>query len=160
MFERILVPTDGSPFANLAFPVAADLAGRYGAALSVLYVAPGPVALTEGAAYAFDFETERERQKVKGTQILEEARIRLGLPDTTLILREGLRVDEIIAEEVARGDIGLIVMSSHGRSGLAHFFLGSVAEGVLRRVKVPVFLLRAPEPPTPQGDAASQELRT
>lgn len=160
MFERILVPTDGSPFASLALPVAADLARRYGAAVTVLYVAPGPAALSEGAAYAFDYETERERLRARGNEILEAARTQLGLLPTTLVLREGLRVEDIVAQEVTKGDMGLVVMSSHGRSGLAHFFLGSVAEGVLRRVHVPVLLVRAPEPPATRRDTASQEART
>ncbi|WP_165795446.1 universal stress protein [Deinococcus koreensis] len=170
MFERILVTTDGSPFANLALPVAADLARRYGATLTVLHVVPGPVALTEGAAYAFDYDTERRRQLALGQQILEEAKARIDLPGVQLISREGLRTDEIIAQEVGRGAFQLVVMSTHGRSGLAHFFLGSVAEGLLRRVQVPVFLVRAPEPATAHGDTvhgdsghadtAPQEART
>lgn len=160
MFERLLVTTDGSPFATLALPIAADLARRYGAALTVLYVAPGPVALSESAAYAFDYETERERQRARGAQLLDEARTLIGLPDVRQVFREGVRIDQIIAEEVAQGDIGLVVMSSHGRSGLAHFFLGSVAEAVLRRVQVPVFLVRAPDPPTAPPDTPAQEART
>lgn len=160
MFERILVTTDGSPFANLALPVAADLARKYGATLSVLHVVPGPVALTEGAAYAFDYETERRRQLALGQQILEEAKAQIDLPDVQLLRREGLRTDEIIAQEVVKGDIQLVVMSTHGRSGLAHFFLGSVAEGLLRRVQVPVFLVRAPESSAARGDAAPKEART
>ena len=60
-----------------------------------------------------------------------------------------------IVEAAQPGD--LIVMTSHGRSGLPRWFLGSVAEAVVRRASVPVLLVRAtpPEPDSPAGDVGN-----
>jgi nucleotide-binding universal stress UspA family protein len=146
MFKRILVTTDGSPLATLALPYAADLAHTYGSALTVLYVVPElptPLALTEGAAYVYDPLTERQRQREEGQRILDEACALLGDPQARLVQLEGHghQVAEVIADEVELDGAELVVMSTHGRSGLAHLFVGSVAEQVLKRVRVPVFLV-------------------
>jgi nucleotide-binding universal stress UspA family protein len=148
MFERILVLTDGSPCAALALPYAAKLARTYGAQLTVLYVVPEqmyPLANVEGLVAAYDPETERVRAMDEGTQILEQARLVLDVPGANLVSREahGQSVAEVVAGEVEFLDAGLVVMSTHGRSGLAHLFLGSVAERVLQRVPVPVFVVNA-----------------
>ncbi|GGJ69360.1 universal stress protein [Deinococcus aquiradiocola] len=153
MFERILVTTDGSPLATLALPVAADLARRYGSAVTLLYVVPpayAPVALAEGMAYAYDDALEQERISAETERVVGNALRVLDLPDVTVVRAHdtGLSVQDCIAEHVARLDARLVVMSTHGRGGLAHLFLGSVAEGVLRHVHVPVLLVRDALPET------------
>jgi nucleotide-binding universal stress UspA family protein len=147
MFDRILVTTDGSPLGNLALPYAADLARHYSSALTVLYVVPSadtPLALSEGATYAYDFQAEQERLKSEGENILEQAREVVNLPGTRFLRRDssGPRLAQMIVNEADQEDAQLVVMSTHGRSGLAHLFLGSVAEEVLRKLRVPVFLVR------------------
>ena len=147
MFDRILVTTDGSPLGNLALPYAADLARHYSSALTVLYVVPvasTPLALAEGAAYAYDFQGEQDRLQQEGENVLNRAREAVSLPGTRFLRRDstGSRVAQMIFAEVEQEDAQLVVMSTHGRSGLAHLFLGSVAEEVLRKVRVPVFLVR------------------
>ena len=147
MFDRILVTTDGSPLGNLALPYAADLARHYSSALTVLYVVPvasTPLALAEGAAYAYDFQGEQDRLQQEGENVLNRAREAVSLPGTRFLRRDstGSRLAQMIFAEVEQEDAQLVVMSTHGRSGLAHLFLGSVAEEVLRKVRVPVFLVR------------------
>ncbi|WP_293910456.1 universal stress protein [Deinococcus sp.] len=148
MFERILVLTDGSPCAALALPYAADLTRTYHSQLTVLYVMPdllSPLASAEGLAYTYNSEQERTQALDEGTRILEQARVLLDVPGANLVRLEAQRqsVAEVVADQVERLGTELVVMSTHGRSGLAHLFLGSVAEQVLRRVRVPVFLLSA-----------------
>ena len=152
MFDRILVTTDGSPLGNLALPYAADLARRYSSVLTVLYVVPAattPLALSEGAAYAYDFPAEQERLDAEGESILDHAREVVDLPGTRFLRRDGNgpKLAQIIVNEAEQEGAQLVVMSTHGRSGLAHLFLGSVAEAVMQKVKVPVFLVRGQAQP-------------
>lgn len=161
MFHHILVTTDGSPLGNLALPAAADLARKYGAALTLLYVLPpAPTGIfADGAAYAYDYEEERERLIEHGAHLLDEARRSIDYPDTQVLCLEGSGqpVAQVIAEQAERRGADLIVMSTHGRSGLAHFFLGSVAGAVLRKVQVPVLLVRTPRSAAKSPPAEEQE---
>ncbi|WP_102128017.1 universal stress protein [Deinococcus planocerae] len=164
MFKHILVTTDGSPLGGLALPHAADLARQYGATLSLLYVVPPPQlgVFAEGAAYVYDYPEERERLIEEGARLLDEARRDIDFPEARVVCREtdGRPVAEVIADEVGRSGADLVVMSTHGRGGLAHLLLGSVAEAVLKRVHVPVLLVRGPGEvakgrPTRQSQARS-----
>ena len=149
MFDRILVTTDGSLLGNLALPYAADLARRYSSALTVLYVVPAaatPLALSEGAPYTNDFQAEQERLNAEGESILDHAREAVGLPGTHFLRLDGSgsKLAQMIVDQIGREGAQLVVMGTHGRSGLAHLFLGSVAEEVMRKADVPVLLVRQP----------------
>ena len=160
MFERILVPVDGSELSALALPVAADLARRYNSSLTLLHVVPPPVVIYAESAVVYDAQDERAQAQAAGQSILEQAQKVLDYTNTQLVRLDnaGYRnTAQAIADEVGREGASLVVMGSHGRSGLEHFFLGSVAEGVVRRVEVPVMLVRAPKAPTSgksEGDQA------
>ena len=147
MFDHILVTTDGSALGNLALPVAADLARKYDSSLTLLYVVPQLLMLLEGAAYTYDYPAERERSLAEGKRLLEDARQTLDYPRTTVVELEEyeLKTEQAILNEVERVGAKLVVMSTHGRSGLAHLFLGSVAEAVLKKIRVPLLLIQAPE---------------
>ncbi|MGY2894438.1 universal stress protein [Deinococcus sp. UYEF24] len=165
MFDRILVTTDGSPLGNLALPYAADLARHYSSALTVLYVVPvasTPLALAEGAAYAYDFQAEQDRLRQEGENVLNHAREVVNLPGTRFLRRDstGPRLAQMIVAEAEQEDAQLVVMSTHGRSGLAHLFLGSVAEEVLRKVRVPVFLVREETEPRHGRSGKAQNAAT
>ena len=146
MFDHILVTTDGSALGNLALPVAADLARKYDSSLTLLYVVPQFLMLLEGAAYTHDYPAERERSLAEGKRILEDARQTLDYPRTRVVQLDEyeLRTEQAILNEVERSGAKLVVMSTHGRSGLAHLFLGSVAEAVLKKIRVPLLLSQAP----------------
>lgn len=150
MFQQILVTTDGSPLGNLALPVAADLARTYKCALTLLYVTPdmfSQASTSGGEVYFFDQEAEEARLVEEADRILETCKTLLDYEPALLVStrQRGQEVAAVIAEEVELRRADLIVMSTHGRRGLAHLFLGSVAEGVLRKVRIPVFLVRSPE---------------
>jgi nucleotide-binding universal stress UspA family protein len=146
MFNHILVTTDGSALSHLALPVAADLARKYESALTLLYVVPAQVLIADGAMYAFDYPAERQRLQREGDHFLEHALKALDYEKTQVVRfeQDDLKTEQAIAHELERTGADLLVMSTHGRSGLAHLFLGSVAESVLRRVKIPVLLVQAP----------------
>lgn len=147
MFHQILVATDGSALGNLALPYAADLARCYGSALTLLYVIPPvPDAAYEGAfTYSYN-PRERAHQLIEADRIIEDALARLDYPDTRAVKAtdHALPVAEAIVSQVREAHADLVVMSTHGRTGLAHLFQGSVAEAVMRKIDVPVFLVRVP----------------
>jgi nucleotide-binding universal stress UspA family protein len=143
MFDHILVTTDGSPLSNLALPIAADLARKYGSRLTLLYVVPRFVLPTDGLAYTYNSPAEHAALLAEGERILADAQRALDYPQTEVVRfqRDDLKTEQAIAHEVVRSGAKLVVMSTHGRSGLAHLFMGSVAEAVLRLIEVPVLLV-------------------
>lgn len=144
MFDHILVPIDGSPLSALALPVAAEMARCHHSTLTVLYVVPPLPVIYGEAAYTYDDPKASERAEAEGQRLLEDARTALGSPNIRLLCLEGgdPRTAQAIADVAEQQHCSLVVMGTHGRSGLEHFFLGSVAEGVMRRVGVPVLLVR------------------
>jgi universal stress protein A len=143
---KILVPTDFSETADAALEYAKVLAGQLGASLHLLHVFSDPYAIAAYApeVYAAPPPSLRERA-------LEDARecLRQRLtPDEeerfagTYAVVSGLTAKQIVghAEEHA---MDLIVMGTHGRRGVAHLLLGSVAEHVVRTAACPVLTVRA-----------------
>lgn len=144
MFKRILLPTDGSATAERAAVVAADLACRYGATLSLVSVIdPVPfVTFPEGGgealAYYLDAAEEGARQGLAAAQAAATA---AGVSCETRILREHGPAQSIV-EQAREQDCDLIVMGSHGRRGLDAVLLGSVAQKVLTLSTLPVFIVK------------------
>ncbi|KAB1196852.1 MULTISPECIES: universal stress protein [Haloferax] len=143
MFDHILAPTDGSDHAVRAAEYAVDLAATYGAALHVLYVVD---VRTSHADVSVDDDSETRGETAVGTiadlaaarDVPVETEIRVGLPH------------EVIVDYEAERDIDLVVMGTHGTSGLERYLIGSVAERVVRLSDVPVMCV----PPAPaDGDA-------
>jgi nucleotide-binding universal stress UspA family protein len=142
---RILVPTDFSETADAALAYAKTLAANLGASLHLLHVLPDPgvVASFANEVYVPPPPDLRERALADARKSL---RARL-LPDEemrfagTRAVVEGLSAKEIVtyADEHA---IDVIVMGTHGRRGIAHFLLGSVAEHVVRTARCPVLTVR------------------
>lgn len=139
MYERILVPTDGSAGAQRAFDQAIDLAATYGATLHGLYVIE--------QFYVADIYTEEveESLKMEGEQALQRLRelaeSRGIMPVTEL--RAGAP-HRAILDYVVDNDIDLIVMGTHGRSGLDRYLLGSITERIVRLSEVPVLTVQMP----------------
>lgn len=152
MFDHILVPIDGSHLSALALPVAAEMARCHHSTLTVLYVVPPLPVIYGESAYTFADPEADACAKAEGQRLLEDARTALGSPNIRLLCVQGgdPRTAQAIADVAEQQGTSLVVMGTHGRSGLDHFFLGSVAEGVMRRVGVPVLLVREPKPAAPQ----------
>lgn len=144
MHDTVIVPLDGSRFGEHALGTAAMLARRTGARIELLHVYHVNV-------YTFDLDVEAEgRVKEEGRIYLEGVRDRLehemGLNATATWL-EGLPAQEITERARAAGD-PIVVMSTHGRTGLSRSWLGSVTDEVVRRSTVPVLAVRPPEEDT------------
>ncbi len=127
--HAILVPLDGSPLSDEAVPVAAGLAKQFGARIDLIHVFKKRKHPNELA--------QPPRPLDHATQLLRRDGFDVH-PD----FLEGDAADGILAA-AADHSADLIVMESHGRTGLSRLVLGSVAEGVVRRAPVPVVVQRA-----------------
>lgn len=136
----VLVPLDGSALSESALPLAIGLAKPTGSQLRLIEAVP-PTAVPAEAAVPIEPMLDETNRYLAGvaSRLQQES----GIQVTTLS-RYGFPTDAIL-ELAADPAISLIVMSTHGRTGLARTLLGSVAEQVLRLAPVPVFLLRASE---------------
>ena len=146
--RRILVPTDFSTYSHDALEYAIELAKPFKAELVALFVvepAQYSMASMYGAAPQvladlLDEQTRTGRAQLSGLQQrLQKRRIKLRT-----LLRNGAPYEAIV-EAAKRLKADLIVMATHGRTGLSHFVIGSVAERVVRTASCPVLTLHAAE---------------
>ncbi len=144
MYDQILVPTDGSSRATAAATHALSLARQYDARLHVLYVMD--VAAASGGPLE-DASSVRDRLTEVGqeaTGAIETRAADVDVPVVTALL-DGAPAETII-EYVGANDVDLVVMGTHGRSGLPRYLLGSVTERVIRSVGVPVLTVSQVDP--------------
>jgi nucleotide-binding universal stress UspA family protein len=141
MYQRILVPVDGSEASGAALAEAIRFARTHGAKLHIVHV-------YEPTLYSFpdgpiDVTNALRRD---GERIVSEAAARVaeaGVDASTSVVDSGgKRIAAVIVERADAAGAELIVMGTHGRSGFEHLLLGSVAEGVARRTKIPLLLIR------------------
>lgn len=144
MYERILVPTDGSEPASAAVLHALDIAEQYGATLHALFVVDtGTNWLTVSKNEIRD--ALRDIGQETSEQVLRDVETATADADVELVTNvlEG-SPDERILDYIVDNDIDLTVMGTHGRSGIEHRLLGSVSERVIRAAGRPVMTV-APE---------------
>lgn len=146
IYRRILVPIDGSATSTRALDEAIRLADTQ-TRLRLVYVTEEVFPL-DPEGYAFiDYATLQEAVRLTGTRALTQAAERVQLagmtPETALIEAKGERIASMIEGEAKQWQADLIVIGTHGRSGLNRLLLGSVAEGVVRGASTPVLLVRA-----------------
>jgi nucleotide-binding universal stress UspA family protein len=143
MFERIAVALDGSACAEEAFAVALQLAQGEHATLGVCSIVdPIIIAGTAPPSPAMDLvlrDMESDARRLV-TDAVEKAH-HAGLPASGET-RSGVPAFELL-KYAQRFKADLIVMGTHGRRGLKHFLMGSVAEVVLREAPVPVLVVRS-----------------
>jgi nucleotide-binding universal stress UspA family protein len=146
MYERIMVAIDGSQAARLALNEALKLAQAMRAqVLAVCVVAHAPQLVDIGGGFAEDKRANAALTDA-ATKVLDEAK---GLFAEKQIAGKARVIDsygESIAQVLTRAaeefDANLIVMGTHGRSGVKRLLLGSVAESLLRETNVPLLLLK------------------
>ena len=148
MYRLILVPLDASAASERALPWATSIASAAGCPLRLVrVVTPAPALGTElyGAmlldAKAME-ELRREGERsLRG--LADQVAGRTGLRVTPAVLDDGL--PDALAEYVSESGADLVVMTTHDRGRLERLLLGSVAESIVRRISVPVLLVRADE---------------
>jgi nucleotide-binding universal stress UspA family protein len=152
-YEKILIPVDFSPHSTFAVRLGADLARRFHGSVTLLYVHdPLPYALPD--EYELFSPEQRNRLQSLIQKALAAAQQRAetaGAPSVQSKMLEGNPASEIVrfAEE---GGFDLIVMGTHGRRGMQHAVLGSVAERVVRAAACPVLTARPPEELLSRGE--------
>lgn len=144
---RILVPTDFSEYSEQAIKYAAEMAARNDGSLTLLHVAPDIPAIVSPipestAMQAWSFtEALRERCVAAHSRMEESVGPIVGDVEFTVRFEEGEAASTIarVAREI---DADLVVMGSHGRTGLRRALLGSVAERTVRLAETPVLIVR------------------
>jgi universal stress protein A len=142
--KNILVPVDFSDCSRKALQYAVPLASFHKAVITLLYVAdPGyNGGVYGGVDYAYLERSVREDSE-KGLATLAQEQIPADVSAVTLV-KIGSASEEIV-QAATELPADLIVISTHGRTGLKHVFLGSVAEHVVQRAPCPVFVVREQE---------------
>ena len=140
MYSRIMVAVDGSDISALALQEALALARDQHAQVRIVHVIDTVPPLDVA------FDAFRQSCLQEGREVLDHA---VGVARQAEVEAEPLLVDTEsspsrgITDEAARWPADLIVVGTHGRTGLMHLLLGSVAEGVVRHAPVPVLLVRS-----------------
>lgn len=144
MYEKILVPLDGSKRAEMIRPHVRELASRFQATVIFIMVIEHIYADGIGETYISRGE-DAFKAKLKDSELYLDgvaSKFRdKGLACRTLVAH-GAIVEKII-EAANTEDVDLIAMTSHGWGGLARIFYGSVAAGILNRVDRPLFIVRS-----------------
>ncbi len=152
MFQRILVPIDGSPTSNRGLEVAIDLASDQKAKVCLLYVVDELVvtgavdAMTYVSPSYIDEFIRALRNGGKKLLTEAEAKVRKHGIEVEVVLLEtlGRHVADAIIKQAKKWRADVIVLGTHGRGGLSRVVMGSDAEMVLRETPVPVLLVRSP----------------
>ena len=147
MYERILIPTDGSDVAEAAVEHALDLAEQYDAEVHALYVVDiDSVNLGLGTEQVdrlrqgrFGEMGELKEQADEATGVVADRGEERGIDVVEHVA--GGRPHKVIGDYAENHDIDLIVMGSHGRAGVRRALLGSVTERTLRSTHVPVLVV-------------------
>ena len=158
MYSKIIVPLDGSPFAERVLPHVEALAAKFGSVLVLVSIVPVRAMLAGQSLVAASMvPVDSQYVDVAGSMDAEEQRARDYLDITATRLRsKGLRVEcawaegrpaeEVVGQAIYR-HADLIAMTTHGRGGLSRLFMGSVADEVLHLSPCPVLLVRNVEAP-------------
>jgi nucleotide-binding universal stress UspA family protein len=159
MYKRVLVPLDGSPMAESIIPFLIQIARPLDMSLDLVHVLePMAAIVADGHPVVVEDVQTRARDAEEYLAPLA-AMLRARGIETSWSVRRGPADREILA--AARDDdADLIAMSTHGRSGLGRLLFGSVAEQVLRRADVPVFMMRETEARPAVNDAAASSVMT
>ncbi|WP_348683077.1 universal stress protein [Acidovorax soli] len=149
MYEKILVPFDGSPTSEQALKEAAGLALKVGAQVRLLHIID-PLTHAVGFVRPEVYRTDFLPVALKGADtMLRKACEQLSAQgiqaETRLLEAMDAQVATLVIDEARQWDARLIVLGTQGRRGLARMFLGSDPEQIARTSPVPVLLVRLPE---------------
>jgi nucleotide-binding universal stress UspA family protein len=164
MFGKILVPLDGSEMAEAVLPYVEDMAKCYSAEVILLQVVPtpqdrwtttmfppplaAPGSSEDVTAAPHPVYREQEMESLRGEveRTLSGVRKRLSQAGVSarVVVLFGRPADRIV-EYATKEDVGLIAISTYGRTGLGRWAFGSVAKRIMRATTIPVLLIRPPD---------------
>jgi len=141
-FKRILVPVDYSVHSKNSLEYAAGLAERFGAKLDVVHVWDRPTYVPDTVVVVKEGESKsladmiRENAEREMREFLATAKLPKGVAVTERLLSGDPATT--LVEELGKGEHDLVVVGTHGRTGITHLILGSIAEKLVRSSPVPV----------------------
>lgn len=145
MYTKVFVPVDDSQASLLALQEACKIAKQFGAIVHVVHVVDLAQFSWGGTGYMQSAEVHNA-SKEAGEKVLAKAKevtSEYGVSVEFSILESaGDKIATLLATEVKASKSDLVVMGTHGWTGVMHMLMGSVAEGVLRQVNVPLMLVR------------------
>jgi len=148
MYQKIMVPLDGSALAECVLPHVESIAKGCGASSVVFVRVVEPIYLPTGSDFAF---SDKELQQMRSEQIAAAQeylkkwvdRLKYNSTNFQSEVIEGRPADSLV-EYAEKNNVDLIVIATHGRSGVSRWVWGSVADRILRSACVPVLMIRAP----------------
>lgn len=148
MYKKILVPLDGSPVAECVIPHIETIAKPVNAEVELVSVVEpveiptrGKIALSEDDLKQINYDMRKDVHNY--LESIAKRLNRSGIKAHPVILSG--KTAESLVDYANTNDVDLIIMATHGRSGITRWFWGSVAEKVLRAVDVPVLLIKSTE---------------
>jgi universal stress protein A len=143
--KTILVPTDFSEYSDRALQLAIDIGKQHGSKIYLLHVSGITQQCTVDYCIDSSLVERLERASADASREMMQAQVSkfpgAGSIEITRDIKKGVAYEEILMEQVER-KADLIVIASHGRTGLLHHLMGSVAEKVLRGAKCSVLLVK------------------
>lgn len=142
-YQKVLVPLDGSGWSQRAVPHATAIARANSAELILLHVFRPPMSeYTDQLSLAGqDSQIQHMREQMKRYLIGLRSELRREQITVRTHMIEGASVAHLVCDYVQSEGVDLVVMSTHGRSGLAQFLFGSVANQIMQCLKAPVLLI-------------------
>jgi len=145
MYQKIMVPLDGSQVAECVIPHIEMIAGKSGTGVELVTVIEplviptrGQIALSDDDIKQIDAEGRKEAHKY-----LDQVALRLKQAgvNARVVILTGKAADSLV-RYANNNEVDLIIMATHGRSGISKIFWGSVAEKILRATAIPVLLIK------------------
>ncbi len=142
--KKILVPVDFSEFSAEALQSAAGIAELRDAKLTIMHVMIEPETSVPYEVY-IDWQTVKDDMKTDAEKMLKEMTEKAGVSGISERVLVWGEPAHLITDTAKSGNFDLIVMATHGRTGLPRLFFGSVAEKVIRQASCPVLVMRGDE---------------
>lgn len=143
--KNILVPTDFSEYSDRALQEAIDIANQYHSKIYLLHVAEMVIHCTVDYCLDPQTVTQVENETIQASKKMMHDQVakfqKSNAAEIITEIRKGTPYEEILKDQQEK-NIDLIVIASHGQTGLMRYLVGSVAEKVLRHSKSPVLLVR------------------
>ena len=135
-----LVPVDFSKGSELALDQAIKLAGAGKGKLLLVHVLATTLAFPLEVGFSDIFDTLEKDAREKMRRLVERKRLKSGQYRSMLV--SGVDVTRVIADQARKSRASMIIMGSHGRTGLQRLMLGSIAERTLRYAQCPVLIVK------------------
>jgi nucleotide-binding universal stress UspA family protein len=148
-FKRILVPVDYSEHSKNSLEYAASLAERFGASLDVVHVWDRPAYVSDTVVVVREGESRSLAEMIhdNAEREMRDFLAPLQMPKGVVVSERLLSGEpaSVLLEELGKGEYDLVVVGTHGRTGLQHLILGSIAEKLVRMSPVPVLTIPRPK---------------